>query len=132
MTNTNIQTFSSCPPRDVAVRQGRNDLEVEILRGDVYFDAYLHDVTVGDVFHVTEKYHRSEERWFRCLSPIKRSAGLGDCMSMVEVDPVFSFNGLEILQAAPTAPRRVPLGEPERKALAAPMDVTDVEFRDSK
>ncbi len=116
---------SSWPPnysRDVSSRQGPNDLEVEIVRDGTYFEGYMHEVVPGDQFRITQSQHRSQDRWFRCQSPIRRS-GIGWTRS--EIHPVFSFDGLEIMQAPPTV-----LRTQEHTRLPAPDEAMDVEFKD--
>jgi hypothetical protein len=120
--------------RELGTRQGTNDLEIEILRAGVYFDGYLHDVEPGDVFQVTERRSRSGGRWFRCNAPVRRTPGLGVLYERGDQNPVFSFDGMEILQAAPTVARVVPnsLPGPGPAALPSPesSDVFDVEFKE--
>ena len=124
--------------REPHLRQGRFDYEVEVVRGGTFYEGFVSQVRKGDAFQFMEGSGKG--RWFGALSNVKTMPG---DQRLENPPPIFQFDGLEILQAAPTYERREILPAPTQpypqvthiKAsyqLPGPSvdDVDDVEFKD--
>jgi hypothetical protein len=111
--------------RDLTVKQGRYDQEIEVYRNREVVQTYLSTLKPGEPFC----FAKDVSRWFVCVGAITKSRGMWG-----ETDPSFLIPGLEIYQTPPRVDRtprleKSPERSTERKALVYD-DVLDVEFKD--
>lgn len=91
---------SSTISREPHLRQGIYDYEVEIVRQGTFYEGFVSQVHKGDAFQFMQG--NGMGRWFGALSNVKRMPGDSRWGA---TDFIFQFDGLEILQAAPTYER---------------------------
>lgn len=123
-----MQVIPLSGSRDLSVRQGRFDQEIEVWRGHEIVQTYISTLQPGEPFC----FAKDVDRWFVCVGKVTRSRGMWG-----EEDPSFLIPGLEVYQNPPRVDRtpRLEINSPERsterKAIAYDDDVLDVEFKDN-
>jgi len=134
-----VVSDTSEPSRELSLRRGSNDYQVEIVRRGTFYEGYVSQLQPGDAFQFMEGSGKG--RWFGVINPIKMLPGLRTRYGE-DPPPIFQFDGLEIMQAAPTIERRAQapalpapdvddtkrLPTTKRLALPAPGDIDDVDF----
>lgn len=95
LTNTRVS-------RDFHLRMGSNDYCVEVVRRGQFYEGYVSQVLKGDAFQFVQG--PGSGRWFGALSDVRRLPGSRAFGG--NGDLTFQFDGLEILQAAPTYEQR--------------------------